>query len=111
MLAFVYGVINLNKGAANKRPMVGFIMLNTYQIRMAKGNANSAINLVIHESLHLMGVNFRSFTFFPYYNGNPIYTQDSEGVWHLASPTLVEVARNHFGCPTLNSSNYLINDY
>lgn len=79
-------------------------MLNRNQIKISKGDSKNAINLIIHETLHLMGMNFGSFKYFPKHNGNPIYKKNDKGVWHLSSPTLIKVAKEHFNCPTITSS-------
>lgn len=78
--------------------------VNPARIKLTRGNHLAAINLIVHELLHIMGVNIQSFSVYPSKDGRGIVRMDSKGRAYLISPTLIEEAKDHFNCPSIDKS-------
>lgn len=83
-----------------KRPIAGYIAVNPLRVKLTNGNHRGHINLVVHEILHIMGLNFNCFKMFPSKDGLGIIRQDGKGRFFLVSEKVVREARSHFDCPS-----------
>jgi hypothetical protein len=63
-----------------------------------------AINLVVHELLHIIGINIKSFSVYPSDDGRGIVRQDSSGRTYLIGKNVLQEARDHFNCSSIDKS-------
>ena len=86
-------------------------------MKLTAGNHLGDINLIVHEILHIMGVNFNCFKMYPSKDGKGIIRQElktnEEGKkevsrFYLVAENIVKEGQQHFNCPSLTQSNLII---
>jgi hypothetical protein len=85
------------------RPVAGFIVFNEAKVSFEDGDYNAQVDTFMHEVLHTLF--FHSFLFksFPdNNNGESFLFQDSDTIWKMRGDTVLGLARQFFGCPSLN---------
>lgn len=83
---------------------------------MTKGNHLADINLIVHEILHILGINFNCFKMYPSKDGKGIIRQGIKKSldgklelerYFLVSENIVKTGQSHFNCPSLSKSKFI----
>jgi hypothetical protein len=89
------------------RPIVGWTVVNEHFIDVGKGNMIADVATIVHEILHALFFHPYLFQKYPVnLDDQPFYIQESDVVY-LQGTSLVQVAREHFNCPSLQRSKCL----
>lgn len=89
--------------SSDTRPIAGYIIFNIATLNYSSQLLEYNVNIATHELLHVLGVNLDLFPHFPKNSlGQDVLFQDIvTGNYFLKGDTLVQTARDHFGCQEL----------
>lgn len=104
-----YAASCLLDGDRNNRPVVGAITFNAYYLSLESEDWDTSVSVSIHEFIHLLGFSSGLFDFFVDEEGKPKEKSNvvrSETVRNIETNVIVleevvEVAKEHFGCDSL----------
>jgi hypothetical protein len=84
------------------RPMVGYMVFNSNSINISSQDLEYNLNITAHELMHVLGFNLRLFpSFAKNAAGQEVLFKNSNGRYFLKGDRLVEEAKNHYGCDTI----------
>ena len=88
-----------------KRPFVGTLFINTNQVLLNSYQEHKQFFVLLHEVFHLLGFNDELWAYFRELNVNHSTTKIFNNLEHhvLTFATLIQTARDHYQCPTLDS--------
>ena len=84
-----------------KRPNVGFAVVNPYYLKPRLGKLENDVATYVHEVLHALVFSSTLWKNFPLVNGKTQYFI-SGGNHYLRGPKLLQIAREHFDCPSIS---------
>lgn len=94
-----FGSFCLQHGSSG-RPLAGYIVYNEVKLNPVEQDLEKGISITSHELMHVIAFNLKLFPFYPINGGKPIIAKEG-GKYYLSSKIFVQVAKEHFGCPTI----------
>jgi asparagine N-glycosylation enzyme membrane subunit Stt3 len=82
------------------------ISINSLKIQTKK--IETDVSVFVHEMLHILGFSVSLFEFFPAYNDQPVYFQDTDDHYYYRGKNLLEEMRSHFACSALDKSKDVV---